>query len=442
MRITHLRIKDFRNIVFADIDLHALNILTGKNSSGKTNFLLALSQALSQEKDYSEKFANNTVTLHQGKDSATISATIGNIQREVCYIYNNEDRFLCLNPEGFRFEKVIGKNSLSKVHRLYYSGKFYSNDSSKGIKWELFKGKKDHYYQRIEDELVYQESFFKETEKGPTKIVTLEKSTSPHQEDYLRYLSSLNSVLSWVGKNDAFYSFVTERGTRETYDQVTNRLKVRPGEFLNRQSFDKAKFIFLLADLQRHKEQYGNFQMDLRIYTNGIVSDMYITEKGATSGEMRIDSPNGPSDIWTISSGTSILVFFVLLSNWLRLPESYKSYQTPNIMIFDEVDSLVHPSLMEHFKELLEITSKSIQIFLSTHSPYFLDGFHREQIFLLKDTPSLAGSKRITANRCNIYSYEQIIRNAPKHADAFADKKNSELFVEGMIDMLFPNRGV
>jgi hypothetical protein len=38
------------------------------------------------------------------------------------------------------------------------------------------------------------------------------------------------------------------------------------------------------------------------------------------------------------------MLYFILLKNWLEL--DIKSYQNPEIMIFDELDSAIHPSLI------------------------------------------------------------------------------------------------
>ena len=251
------------------------------------------------------------------------------------------------------------------------------------------------------------------------------------------------TVISWVNRTADIHRFVTIRETRETYEQAADRLKPREksdGFSLSNVPFDKSKFIFLLADLQRNEKQHENFNGDLKTYTDGIVTGISISAKGTNKGEICVDSPNGPRDIWTISNGTSTLLFFILLLNWTRLPEVEKSYKSPNMMIFDEIDSLIHPRLMPQFMEVIKSLSEKVQLFMSSHSPYFIDGFEKKELFLLKDTPSLPGSKKL-ANRCNIYDYEKVIHLLPeKDRKMFLEKKNSELFVDGLIDDIFPNK--
>ncbi len=441
MRILNIKIKDFRNIVRADINFEKINILTGKNSSGKSNFLLALSQSLSKERDYSEIFSSNVVTFRPGKDYATIGTRIGGVNTEACYL--QDKKFFCISPQEFYFEKEINKKAFSKVHKVYFTGRYFDSEKSNGITWSEFRKKRDEFYLKSEHHLVYEEKFFKEIQEDITKVVQLSKKQLPHQEEYLISLNDLNrSLVSWVEKTDEIHRFVTEKGDREIFDQVVERLKkrsIKQGSSLRRTLFSKAKFIFLLADLQSSEKQYINFKNDLKIYTKGIVTNIFINKRGNNKGEINIDSPNGPKDIWTISHGTSILLFFILLLNWVRIPEHQKSYISPKVMIFDEIDSLVHPGLMSEFKEVLRSLSEEVQLFMSSHSPYFIDGFEKKEIFLLKDTSSIPDAKRIFANRCNIYDYEKIISLLPaKDRKVFSEMKNSELFVNGFIDQIFP----
>lgn len=446
MRILNTKIKDFRNIVRADINFGKINILTGKNSSGKSNFLLALSHSLNKDRDYSEHFSNNIVTYHPGKDNTVISATVGDINNDICYI-NEGNNFFCIDPKEFRFEKVIDKNGYSKTHKLYFTGRYYGNEEDPSIKWESFRkeGKKEKLYKQIENQLVYEESFNKEIQQSATKVVQVSKTDLPHQDEYLNFFSDLNKgVVSWIEKTAEIHAFVTEIGTREIYEQVTEILKpkkVDTGFTLSRTTFSKSKFIFLLADIQRNETQHEKFRGELKTYTGGIVTNISISTRGANKGEISIESPNGPRDIWTISQGTSTLLFFILLLNWIRLPVQEKSYRSPTAMIFDEIDSLVHPTLMPQFKEVLRLLSEYVQLFMSSHSPYFIDGFDKKELFLIKDTSSLPDGKKLLVNRCNIYDYEKIISLLPEEdIKIFSEMKNSELFVEGLIDSLFPHK--
>jgi len=441
MRIHNIKIKDFRNIVRADINFGKINILTGKNSSGKSNFLLALGCSLSREKDYSDMFSNNVVTYHPGKKLTMIEATIVDVNRKVCFLLGDEGLF-CVAADSYRLEKLINKSGLSKSHRLFFTGRTSGNKDNATFKVDDFWSDKA-LTNSHQDELVYEELFKTEIKEGATEMVQVSKAI-PHQGEYLNIFKNLSlEVISWVGKTDKLHGFVTEQGTREIYDQVVERLKPRKRNegYTPPQDFDRSRFIFLLADLQRNESYIENFRNDLKVYTGGIVTDISISNKGTNKGEIIIESPNGPRDIWTVSQGTSILLFFILILNWLKLPGQEKSYRSPSVMIFDEIDSLIHPMLMPQFMELLRVLSDKVQLFISSHSPYFIDGFEKNELYLLKDSSSLPGTTKLLANRCNIYDYEEIISSLPEEdKKLFAEMKNSQLFVEGFIDSIFPHK--
>lgn len=444
MNISNIKIKNFRNIISANLELQGLSILTGKNSSGKTNFLLALSQALNTDNDYYEVFANNTVTIGPGKDAAQIFTTISEIDQETCFLFQDQQsskkHFTCIKPKQMIFEKEIGKDSISKSHKLRFTGDYFSSEDSKDnevMQWEDFQGQKQKLYAQVKDKLVYQEFFHKEKPDGNTKIVNLLGKNSPERRDiYLSTVNSLNSVVSLLNPKVTIHDFITEECTRELCEQAADRLRGEKRGITA--AFSKAKFIFILADLQRNKSAFRKFSEDLDFYTRGIVTKISMIEKGANRGVINIESPNGPSYIWSVSTGTSVLIYFIALLNWLRLARPDRSFRAPNLMIFDEVDSLIHPALMPFLKELLESISKHAQIILSTHSPYFLDGYSRKQIFLLKDEASVS-AKNTNQNRCNIYSYQQIVEKHTEIIDLLNSKTNSEIFIEGLIDGLSPS---
>ena len=173
----------------------------------------------------------------------------------------------------------------------------------------------------------------------------------------------------------------------------------------------------------------------MNLYTKGIVKELFINSKGSLS----IVSPNGPDGIWTISNGTSVLVFFITLINWINLDLNQKSYQTPQIILLDETDSIVHPTILFEFIELLKALSRKVQVFITTHSPYFLDGFSKDEIYYIKDSSSIAENSREGMNRGNIYNYKSIIEKlSPDEQRDVLNKKNSQLFCEGVIDSIFP----
>jgi predicted ATPase len=449
MKIKHLEIKDFRNISRASINFHDLNILTGRNSSGKSNFLLALATALESKKDYSEIYSNNTVNLSAGKKTTTIKTTINEIGSRTCYI-NNSDELFCIKPDEFRFEKVIDKRSLAKSLALYFSGGKL-DERVEGLLSKINNEKNfisdvfEKNFLQTNDELVYQEEFSDNISQDNTiKVVNIQKNNFKNQDKYLSFFRDISDqVLASIGLSKpntginsvSIHEYITEKGDEEIYKQVLQRKKSQHTENAN-SNLRKSKFIFLVADIEMNQKVNDKFQSDLNLYTKGIIKKLYTNKKGALS----ISCKNSPEDIWTISSGTAALIFLITLINWLNLPNTLRSYKAPNILIFDEVDAIIHPTILKDFTDLLKHLSKKMQIFITTHSPYFLDAFSRDQLFFLKDSASMADNKGDGAvNRCNIHDYASIFNKlSEEQRKDFEGKKNSELLIDGSVDGLFP----
>ena len=129
-------------------------------------------------------------------------------------------------------------------------------------------------------------------------------------------------------------------------------------------------------------------------------------------------------------------MYFITLKNWIELNRIEKPYDEPDIMLFDEIDSSIHPSLIWRFCDLLKIVSKRIQLFITTHSLCFIDNFEKKEIFLLKDHWSFAMNTKVLSN---IYSYEDIITKLDKkEKKVFDNMLPSELYINSYVDTLFP----
>jgi predicted ATP-binding protein involved in virulence len=116
-----------------------------------------------------------------------------------------------------------------------------------------------------------------------------------------------------------------------------------------------------------------------------------------------------------------------------------KSYSSPQILILDEIDTIIHPTILEDFIEILRKVTENIQVFITTHSPYFLDSFEKNEIYFLKDNSAMHARSEDLSNRYNISSYQDIFDNLPTDQQKFfSGKKHSELLINGTIEGLFP----
>jgi AAA15 family ATPase/GTPase len=453
MKISNLQIENFRNILRADVQFGRINIFTGKNASGKSNFLLALSNSLKVATDFSDVFFDNIVTFGQGKNKTVFRPTIDDLGSQ--YLYVEEGYYLYFKPEKFTFENTLGKKTSSALsHKLFYTGSFSKDpvasiaaSSERPNIVQNIQASKN--LQRKENELVYSKAFFKDQIEGSGAEQYIKIDETEAIENSQKYLSIFsgykNAVMSWVDprmfSSTKIYLHVVDRYDSEVYEQVLLRLKEKndPTHPITKSPFQKAKFIALLADIQRNDKQREQFVKDLNLYTKGLVEDMAINVVGGVGnkGEIVVTSSNAQKDILYISAGTAVMVYLILVKNWVQLPFADQSFERPHVMTFDEVDSIIHPSLMHEFKEVLKGLSKFVQLFISTHSSHFIDCFEKNEVFWLKDTISVVEKKKLN-DSSSIYSYAEILARMPKDSSYFTNRLNSELFIDGMMDDLFP----
>lgn len=447
MNITNIEIRDFRNISNVSASFGPINIITGYNSTGKTNFLLALYHSLSTVKNYSDIFNDNIVTYQKGKDKATISVMIGDIKGRNAYIEAKKATFIA--PEKFIFKKVLEKRSSSaKLMELYFTGNFAQLDddvdTDTGNLTTLFKQLEDKS-SKLKNELVFRESISASVQDENNSLIDRGEKKLNHQEKYIEIFSKyFDKIKAWIDdsniSSNLIYQFVVKRPTAEEYEQIVEYLKEPAINKVQKLSFNKAKFIYLLADIQKNARIREEFKKDISLYTHGIVNDINVNLEGkfGNKGDIMVNSPQGPKDLFTISTGTAVMLYFIVLKNWLNLGLMEMKYDKPEVMIFDELETNLHPNLLPDLYELLRSISVKTQLFIATHSPSFIDFFEKKEIFLMKDLPSLPGGNK-KMNRCNMYDYESIIKKLPSEKqELYLNKSNSELFINGILDLIFP----
>jgi hypothetical protein len=295
MKIKSISIKDFRNITRSEVSFGKLNVLTGRNSSGKSNFLLALATSLDTTVDHNEVYAGNTVTLSKGKRLTTFSTVIDEIRGMTCYMLN--PGIFCIDPKSFTFEKTIDKQNLTKFHRLKFSGRQYASEK---VDKEVSKvmEKFEDYGQLYVDSPVYEHDPTQAEQKEGVKVVKVPDQSEQRYFDYFKGLKenivcNLNTDRPSSAINaTAIHDYVTERGDEEIYKQVLQSMNETDKSYRRLPNLKKSKFIFLIADIQKNSEVTKKFESDLNLYTKGVVTKISIDKKGALS----VTCPNGPEN--------------------------------------------------------------------------------------------------------------------------------------------------
>lgn len=441
MKIKKLKVSNFRNLKSIDIDFWNVNILTWKNSTWKTNLTQLLTNCLNTNDKAKDYFWDNIVTVWQGLNFTNIETTLTDITYMSQMLWWGSLRLY--KPHELTYKYKIAKKTLStKEHSLDYTGeelrmteeevewKLGFLDYEDVINWKikLKKVKEKNIYKKI-----FEEALNDTSNIWDSKIEYFDIFKNISKDKIVNYdnHSSFSACL-WK-----IYDFIVKKYKSDKYKNIIDKLNVEEYKFTY-QSFKEAEFIDLLSDIQRNKNIFKKYNEDLDYFTDWIIKKVEINTTWAKwfKGDIFVKTPSWPKDIEYLSSGSAILLYFITLKNWLKLSRKEASYTSPAIMIFDELDTAIHPSLIWKFSDLLKIISTNIQLFITSHSPNFIDKFKREDIYLLKDIWSFDSKVKV---KSNILSYKTIMDQLnDKEKKIFEDTSSSELYIDGYIESIFP----
>lgn len=100
-----------------------------------------------------------------------------------------------------------------------------------------------------------------------------------------------------------------------------------------------------------------------------------IEQKGRTGFEIYVYTAGGrevPIPIQAASQGTfSVIAIFGLIYSFLKSlnPDEERIFQTPGIVVIDEIDAHLHPSWQQKLLALLTSRFPNVQFIVSAHSP-------------------------------------------------------------------------
>lgn len=105
--------------------------------------------------------------------------------------------------------------------------------------------------------------------------------------------------------------------------------------------------------------------------------DMYtpLTEQGQAMVRTREEGLEFETPLWALSDG---ILHALALAAALHAPDP------PGLMCFDEPESLIHPRSLSVIAEAFEEASRTSQIIISTHSPYFVDCFKPKHLLVVE----------------------------------------------------------
>lgn len=398
-------------------------------------------------------YDDNIVTFWQGKKTTKFQVSLSDLP---ITITESEDkkRNLTINST-ISFENIITAGKLtSQSHKITLYSKELTDTEFDELK--IIKDWLENLKSSIKKWKILNISYINNSEEITNSDQPLQiRKKSLLDNEVWRFFMSLKNWLftnfseqrnnDWIFEPEISSKLINDFVTKipksqQAYEQILKRLKKSNTEFIF-DSFTNATFPLIIADIQRssRKEQY---QKNLELYTDWLIKDVYI-HIGKTDNNLGnnwvpyVQTPNAPKELASISMGSAILVYFITLKCWLELAWYEKSYSHPSVMLLDEIDSFIHPTLLPKLSEILRWISRQTQLFITTHSPIFIDLFSKENIFYIKPIEKIW---KITLNRSDIFSYKQIIDSIIDDSERkmFIDMPNSELFINWIVEDLYP----
>ena len=102
MKITHLKLRDFRNVKQAEIEPHSqFNILAGNNGAGKSNVLEAI-YILGNVRSFRSGRNGDLINLEASDSSVVADIVAGERKREICLEIDERRKRFSVNGKAFR----------------------------------------------------------------------------------------------------------------------------------------------------------------------------------------------------------------------------------------------------------------------------------------------------------------------------------------------------
>jgi predicted ATP-dependent endonuclease of OLD family len=373
MIIKNVYIKNFRSIEEANISLKDLSIFIGDNGTGKTAILEAIHLALSAS-NYSGRI--NYTDFFNGTDEP--------ITIEIYFV----DKFYINIPDGYTEQPVECKKirlEIKKRERAApkkaFSDEFVINhwyvpvnQKSSDAGWEQLRKTNGSIFQYTERNLVF------DSARAPIRSFYYNKNRTTQLKR--GYNSSITSVF-----NDFNWRF-------------SKSLKEDADDFLTKNNDLKEQILSKIDD-KAIKKIFDELNKKLNVFSLENIGISFI-ESQAPFNSAFLSSMVGKLALKldNIGSGIEMIVSLLFL-------ETMASLSKENIIIIiDEPELHLHPSLQEKFVQYLKNISAEKQIILSTHSPYFFKNCCSDDNIKLIITES--GDKK-----CHIKDSDIQLKNLP-----------------------------
>jgi predicted ATP-dependent endonuclease of OLD family len=372
MKIQTIRIQNIKVLESIDVHPRMINILVGKNNTGKTSFLEAISMSLIP--GYVDKFLNQPASIiNYGKDHGQIAIKINekgsrNVSVDLAYATPNElikeilrdlKDWSVIGQDDFRYfgaERSVEKLSIELSER----SDIVLQSMGATLQQDEMVGKYDRIF--YNDSLFFEVNDHKILMKGGNYLKELRRLQLQFTEQVVHSL-----------ENPQLKRFV--KVVLEERDRVTGRnrysSRMRIG---NKEKIVGDEVHFLrdplenLEQLRTSTEPKENLAKTIEeiILEEGLIHNL--VRFGFSSIVLKIDDKKVEVPIDSMGDGFKCLVSILA---------SIQSYQKDCVFLVEEPEVHLHPGYIQELTKFLISLSRKlkIQLFISTHSLDFVTSF-------------------------------------------------------------------
>lgn len=344
MKISKVSIRNFRSIKETSFDARDLSLFIGNNGTGKTSIIEAINFAISPH------FLSGRIKhtdFYNGTDDPII------IKIEFDSVFTTK------LPDGYTTQKVEcnGVHLEIKKRDRAANGKAFSDivvlshyvtpnrtkDNEKG--WEITRGTGTKF--QFDERLL---SLSQVDLEGFTKSFYFGKNREKQlQRGYNSSVSSVFDDYNW-----RFSKNVREETVPEGTDNFFTKKSIFEKEIVSR--IDDASMKKCFEVLNKKLKDFEIDTIDLSFIDSGAPFDSaFLSQKLE-----KLDLP-----VTSLGSGVEMVISLLFLETLAALSKERV------VVLIDEPELHLHPRLQEKFVQYLIEFSKTNQVFISTHSPYF-----------------------------------------------------------------------
>jgi ABC-type multidrug transport system ATPase subunit len=374
------------------IDVPDFTILTGVNGAGKTHLLSALASGIFQLTDsgallnpLNSRTACKYVTSHSLTPNDSVVITSQELNQNIQNLwtqYHNFQQSLQTRP-GQKIEHSIGDIRLRNIIEAI------AKDAKKGI---LELTSDDFYTYYPLDDALHHDVFY-------------QNFSSLFKRYHDKWDANLYKRYQFEKREHTGIEFLTD-------EEFLKKFGEPPWDFVNR-IIKEAKLDYHINSPTFHRDA----PFELKLINNLSGAEIQFSE---------------------LSSGEK-----VLMSLALALYNSQFDFEFPKVLLLDEPDASLHPSMSKQFLDVLEkvfVKEKGVKVIITTHSPSTVALCNEENLFVMNKTGQRI--EKITkdkALRILTAGVPSLSINYENRRQVFVESKYDAFFYEKVYDKLRSN---